>query len=155
MELVINIPDFAYDEIIKLSKKGKVFNLVEAVAIGIPLPKGHGELIDRGALPMEVQSLYDIRLAPTIIEADENTDNTKTKTIEGMEIMHQTLGKRLEYALNSKGIKQCDFADKIGITEVTLSRYINGTRMPRADNIVLICRSLGISSDWLLGISSV
>ena len=46
-------------------------HILDAVAKGIPLPKGHGRLIDVNALPNEVQSLYSIRNAPTIIEADK------------------------------------------------------------------------------------
>jgi transcriptional regulator with XRE-family HTH domain len=70
---------------------------------------------------------------------------------KGGGLMNQTLGDRLKYALEIRNMKQCDFAKKIGLTEVTMSRYINGTRKPKADTIVIICRTLGISSDWLLG----
>lgn len=74
MQIVIDIDEETYNDI----KKGKIYSSfrdvplesVNAIANGTLLPKGHGELIDRGALPMVVQSLYDIRLAPTIIEAD-------------------------------------------------------------------------------------
>ena len=66
-------------------------------------------------------------------------------------MIHQSLGDRLRYALDIRNIKHKDFASRIGITNITLSRYINGTRVPNAYMIRDICRELGISSDWLLG----
>lgn len=64
---------------------------------------------------------------------------------------HRTFGDRLKYSLEIRNIKQREFAEKIKTTEVTISRYINNTRQPKADMIVRICNTLGISSDWLLG----
>ena len=66
-------------------------------------------------------------------------------------MLHQTIGDRLKYSLVIRNMKQREFAKKIGVTEVTISRYINNERQPNADMIILICRALGISSDWLLG----
>jgi hypothetical protein len=37
MKVIIDIPKFAYDEIVEMNKKGKAFNLLEAVAIGTPI----------------------------------------------------------------------------------------------------------------------
>ena len=70
MKVVIEISDETF-MFIKSQSKRKLDFYERKILNGTPLPKGHGELIDRGALPMEVQSLYDIRLAPTIIEADK------------------------------------------------------------------------------------
>ena len=68
MQIVIDIPKGIY----KIIKKAKVDNLIyKAIKNGTPLLKGHGKLIDVNALPNEVQSLYSIRNAPTIIEADK------------------------------------------------------------------------------------
>ena len=84
IELVIKIPD-------KYMKGRKVENgslvcehILEAVYDGIPLPKGHGRLIDADELKKkqftigtsnyceyDVVSTYEIDKAPTIIEADK------------------------------------------------------------------------------------
>jgi len=66
-------------------------------------------------------------------------------------MIHRTLGDRLKYSLEIRHIQQRDFAKRLGITEATMSRYINDQRLPRADTIVDICNELGVSADWLLG----
>ena len=100
MRIVIDIPEVFYealrktDEIIRGQRSGKTLMSViyNAVSQGIPLPKGHGRLIDADALKAEImQWQRDIsnpeakrgaRLAeahyqdlinksPTIIEADK------------------------------------------------------------------------------------
>lgn len=94
MQILIDIPEFAHKEIIEMSKQGRVFNLLEAVANGTPLPKGHTELVDRQIIAdyvhshiQEINTGYGdlnqhtnrilrmiedyIEKAPTIIEADK------------------------------------------------------------------------------------
>lgn len=63
-----------------------------------------------------------------------------------------TLGDRLKYSLELRNMTQIEFAKKIGITEAKMSRWVNNKLKPNADMIIVICRELGISSDWLLGI---
>ena len=52
MELVINISEEIAEELIRDAKESKCINmrytrtLIDAIANGTPLPKGHGELID-------------------------------------------------------------------------------------------------------------
>ena len=58
--------------------------------------------------------------------------------------------KRIRKALEMRHMKQKELAQDIGITETTLSRYINGTRHPDSEIIVRICKSLNVSADWLL-----
>lgn len=67
-------------------------------------------------------------------------------------MLYQTIGDRIRYSLDIRGMKQREFAKKIGITETSLSRYIYDQRIPRADLIVVMCQTLGVSSDWLLGL---
>ena len=86
MELVIRIPDALYNTCkitSKMNGENEVADiLIDAVANGTPLPKGHGRLIDADRL----RSMYSINRAnfntvvgiqkwiddaPTIIEADK------------------------------------------------------------------------------------
>jgi antitoxin component HigA of HigAB toxin-antitoxin module len=60
-------------------------------------------------------------------------------------------GNRLRYALDSRGMKHNHLAKITGLTAPTISTYVNGQRTPRADHIVVICKALHISADWLLG----
>ena len=44
-------------------------------------------------------------------------------------------------------------ADKIGMTPTTVSRYAKGQRVPRANEIIKIADALGVTCDYLLGLS--
>jgi hypothetical protein len=81
MQLVINIDEDTYKDI----KKGKVYSSIRdvpqesvlAIANGTPLPKGHGDLIDRRELlklPIDKANYPSnyVKYAPTIIEKDGN-----------------------------------------------------------------------------------
>lgn len=48
---------------------------------------------------------------------------------------------------------QQEVADKIGITNVSLSRYEKGERIPSADILYKICIYYRVSSDYILGIN--
>ncbi len=54
IELVIKIPEKEYRNICLMSKDGIGIALYDWVANGTPLPKGHGDLIDRKELKKEV-----------------------------------------------------------------------------------------------------
>lgn len=60
---------------------------------------------------------------------------------------------RLKRAIKLRGYTQEKLAEKCGITEVTLSRYVRGGREPRAGAIRKIAETLNVSTDWLLGLS--
>lgn len=66
-------------------------------------------------------------------------------------MLYKTLGDRIAFSLKIRNIKQKDFASRIGVTSVTMNRYIKGTRVPNAYTIRDMCRELGVSADWLLG----
>lgn len=68
-------------------------------------------------------------------------------------MIYETIGDRLKYSLKIRKLTQKEFAQRTNITESAMSRYISGERVPRADTLVSICRSLGVSADWLLGMT--
>lgn len=45
------------------------------------------------------------------------------------------------------------FARRIGVNQKTLDHLVKGERKPSVEVVVSICSSLGVSSDWLLGLS--
>lgn len=59
--------------------------------------------------------------------------------------------ERLRILIKSMGITQKELAKKIGCTEVTISRYITGERVPKATIVVKIANVLGVSVDYLIG----
>lgn len=60
--------------------------------------------------------------------------------------------ERLQQALRLRNMNQKDLAKRIGVNEVTMCRYVKGTRTPNANVIIRICKELNISADWLLGL---
>lgn len=59
--------------------------------------------------------------------------------------------KRLQKVLEEKNITQREFARLVGVTEVTISRYLNGERKPRIEIIDRMAEVLNVSTDYLLG----
>lgn len=47
-----------------------------------------------------------------------------------------------------------ELSKRVGITNVTISRYLNGQRKPQIDIIAKIAEILGTSIDYLLGFSN-
>lgn len=62
---------------------------------------------------------------------------------------------RLEEMRKEKGFTQRELASKVGVTEVSMSRYIKGERVPTVTTIVSIAQVLGASVDYLVGTSNV
>ena len=66
--------------------------------------------------------------------------------------MSQELGKRIADLLKRKVIQQKELAERIGLTEATMSRYISGDRDPKPEVLANIATALHTTSDYLLGI---
>ena len=60
---------------------------------------------------------------------------------------------RLIVLMEDFNMSQVDLAKKIGISNVTISRYLSGDRIPRLDVITKIASAFNVSIDYLLGIS--
>lgn len=65
--------------------------------------------------------------------------------------MSVSLGERMKYLLKKKKISQRQLADKCGISEQTISRYIRGTRFPGSIELFNMADALGVSADYLFG----
>lgn len=53
----------------------------------------------------------------------------------------------VDYNLN-----QSQLANKLGLKQSQISEWLNGKSKPGYDNIKLICQTLGVSADRLLGL---
>ena len=60
------------------------------------------------------------------------------------------LSDRIKQAIKLSGKNQCQIADEIGITEVSLSRYIRNNRIPKAPVASEIAKACGVSVEWLM-----
>ena len=58
---------------------------------------------------------------------------------------------RLKTAIESLDISQAELAKKTGVTEATISNYINAKKMPQLSVVEKIADILGLSVDYLLG----
>lgn len=59
-------------------------------------------------------------------------------------------GERLKYAMDIRGIgKMYIFAMEMQVSESTISRWVAGAPIS-LDNLVILCRKIDISIDWLL-----
>ena len=64
------------------------------------------------------------------------------------------IGDSIAIVLAKRGMSQRELANKIHCTEVSVSRYINNTRVPKATILVEIAKVLDVSVDELLGTES-
>ena len=64
--------------------------------------------------------------------------------------MNQILGSRISELLTKNGMSQRELADEVGVTEVSMSRYIRGDRTPKGPIIANIAKALHTTSDYLL-----
>lgn len=66
--------------------------------------------------------------------------------------MGKKLGLRITHALQKQGMTQKELAERIGVTEAVISRYISGDREPKPDTLANMATALHTTSDFLLGI---
>lgn len=50
-------------------------------------------------------------------------------------------------------LTQKQFAKLLGVPLTSYTNWVAGISTPKAEAIVLICTKLGVSSDWLLGLT--
>lgn len=65
--------------------------------------------------------------------------------------MNYDFGNRLQQLLNQNNMTQRKLANKIGVTEAAISRYINDLQKPRPDILADIATALNTTTDYLLG----
>ncbi len=65
--------------------------------------------------------------------------------------MENIVARRIETLLCEKNMSQRESALKVGVTEVTISRYLHSDRNPRSDIVALISKALDTTTDYLLG----
>lgn len=62
-----------------------------------------------------------------------------------------TLGCRIAELLQKNGLTQRELAEQVGVTEVSMSRYISGDRTPKGPIIANIATALHTTTDYILG----
>ena len=64
--------------------------------------------------------------------------------------MNGTLGGRIAELLSQLNMTQRELAEKVDVTEVSMSRYIKGDRVPKGPVIANIATALHTTTDYLL-----
>lgn len=59
--------------------------------------------------------------------------------------------ERIRMLLEEQHLSQKDLAQKAGITEASMSKYLSGERTPRIDVVVNLANALGVTADELIG----
>jgi len=65
----------------------------------------------------------------------------------------QEFGARLERARKRHGLTQIELAGLIGQKQANYWKLESGSVSPRGDTIYSLCRALGVSADYLLGLA--
>ena len=63
-----------------------------------------------------------------------------------------TFGERLNMVMYEQKITQAELDKRTGIGRANISRYVCNKQMPTVDSLIAICKTLGVSADWLLGL---
>ena len=64
--------------------------------------------------------------------------------------MGETFNQRLLECIKKQGLSQRGLAAKANITEVSLYRYVNGTRIPKVNTLSKLLEPLHTTADYLL-----
>lgn len=65
------------------------------------------------------------------------------------------IGQRISKALSAAGVMQKQLAAELGVTNNTISYWCSGSRTPNTKQVIQIAKYLGVSADYLLGLSPV
>lgn len=69
-----------------------------------------------------------------------------------MESIKQTVGENLKKVCKTKGLKNYQVADYMGVTEGCVSHWFRGDNSIDIDNLYRLCQFLGVSLDQIFGI---
>lgn len=57
--------------------------------------------------------------------------------------------------MKERGYNQKELAERTGLTEAAVSKYLSGYRTPHLEILVVLAKALGVTTDYLLGVESV
>ena len=66
------------------------------------------------------------------------------------EVRIMSIGRNLTLIMYDKKIKQKDIADHLGVTQQTISKFINGEKIPSVVRLMQIAECLGVTLDDLV-----
>jgi len=69
-----------------------------------------------------------------------------------IKVESSSIGERIKKAREEKGISQKAFSEHGGWFQSEVSRWERGKRNPDVNSVIKICKVLGVTSDYILGI---
>ena len=63
------------------------------------------------------------------------------------------LGDKLRDLRNERNLSQAQLAKRIGVTSSTIALYETGDRLPSLPRLIALSKTLGVTTDYLLGVS--
>ena len=66
---------------------------------------------------------------------------------------YDIFGKRLQAEMDKRGLSYRAVAELVGMTTTTMCRYAKCHRVPRATEVLKIADALGVTCDYMLGLS--
>ena len=66
--------------------------------------------------------------------------------------MENQLAARLSNFIKETGLSKRKFAEKVGVSAMSVSDWTTGKIQPNAESIFLICKTFDVSADYLLGL---
>jgi len=75
-------------------------------------------------------------------------------TLPKSEKLRRGLAKRLRESRESLNLSQAAFGAKVGLAQAQISKYETGREQPGSENLRDLAEGLGVSADYLLGLSS-
>ncbi len=66
--------------------------------------------------------------------------------------MENQLAARLSDFIKETGLSKRKFAEKVGVSAMSVSDWMTGKIQPNAESIFLICKTFDVSADYLLGL---
>ena len=82
---------------------------------------------------------------------DDDLIQQEFDTWDSEEADEIAIGPRITERLSDLGLSQRDLAKKCGLTEVTISRYINGTRTPNMMGLLRLSQAMNTTPNYLCG----
>lgn len=64
------------------------------------------------------------------------------------------MGKRIKQARLRFGVVQEELAEQLGVSRTAIAKWESGRSVPTVWNLVSLAESLGVSTDFLLGLQS-
>ena len=66
---------------------------------------------------------------------------------------YEVFKERFRQGLKESGLTPLSFSEKIGVPVETVNEWATNLRLPNATDVVKIAQALGVSADYLLGMT--